>query len=427
MEVESINSKKSSFHQNNKYIEYINKDNSIENLQTQIIENIKKDIINQLYSKFDNLNKNFNNKLEELRKNMNEANNIINNQLKNILFQINKNNIQENLNNNIKTRNIIKENEENKENKNEAKYKKMNTCKNANNNIYSNLKDANEERILMKNDYKNIVKDNTYLLNQNNEEKKEKEINAQKEKEGETERQNERDELDLQSINIKNNKNKRVPFMLLRRYNTNKENINNRPINKKMSENVSYFNKNMNNMTNENDDSNIKYLNMDTKPKGQNTNKIYQSINNIFFEDYQQKCIKEQKINEYQKEELKKEIFNDKINGRNFLKNYYMNYIEENILPLFKKNNIPSKLKIIKYNISIILECLEMDKNYYINYFNQQEEKQSKFSRHQSREAVIKFRKEFNISEEDFTDEALENKLIENDLDIHKTFGKMFG
>ena len=52
MEVESINSKKSSFHQNNKYIEYINKDNIIENLQTQIIENIKKDIINQLYSKF---------------------------------------------------------------------------------------------------------------------------------------------------------------------------------------------------------------------------------------------------------------------------------------------------------------------------------------------------------------------------------------
>ena len=104
-----------------------------------------------------------------------------------------------------------------------------------------------------------------------------------------------------------------------------------------------------------------------------------------------------------------------------------MNYIEENILPLFKKNIIPSKLEIIKYNISIILEFLEMDKNYYSNYFNQQEEKHSKFSRHQSREAVIKFRKEFNINKEDFTDEALENKLIENDLDIHKTFGKMFG
>ena len=118
MEVKSINSKKSSFHQNNNYKEYINKDNKIENLQTQIIENIKKDIINQLYSKFDNLNKNFNDKLEEIRKNMNEANNIINNQLKNILIQINKNNVQENVNYNVQTRNRIKENEGNIENKN---------------------------------------------------------------------------------------------------------------------------------------------------------------------------------------------------------------------------------------------------------------------------------------------------------------------
>ena len=124
-------------------------------------------------------------------------------------------------------------------------------------------------------------------------------------------------------------------------------------------------------MTNEIDQGlSIKYLNMDTSPKEQNEKKIYQSINNIFFEDYQQKFIKEQKINEYQKEELKKEIFNDKKNGRNILKNYYMNYIEENILPLFKKNINSSKLEIIKYNISIILECLGMDKNYYNEYFN---------------------------------------------------------
>jgi len=45
--------------------------------------------------------------------------------------------------------------------------------------------------------------------------------------------------------------------------------------------------------------------------------KLYQSINSIFFYDYQQKYIKDQKINEYKKEELQKEIFNDKITGRN--------------------------------------------------------------------------------------------------------------
>ena len=124
-------------------------------------------------------------------------------------------------------------------------------------------------------------------------------------------------------------------------------------------------------MTNEIDQgSSINYLNMDTSPKEQNKKNIYNSINIIFFVDYQQKIIREQKINEYQKEELKKEIFNDKKNGRNILKNYYMNYIEENILPLFKKNINSSKLEIIKYNISIILECLGMDKNYYNEYFN---------------------------------------------------------
>ena len=90
MEVESIDSKNSFFHKNSKYIEYINKDNSIEKLKAQIIENIKEDIINKLYSKFDNLNKSFNDKLEEIRKNMNESNNHINNQLKNILIKLKK-------------------------------------------------------------------------------------------------------------------------------------------------------------------------------------------------------------------------------------------------------------------------------------------------------------------------------------------------
>ena len=79
-----------------------------------------------------------------------------------------------------------------------------------------------------------------------------------------------------------------------------------------MPDNASFFNKNINYMTNDIDNSNIKYLNSETIPKEQNANKIYQSINNIFFVDYQQKYIKEQKINEYQIEELKKEIFNDK-------------------------------------------------------------------------------------------------------------------
>ena len=46
---------------------------------------------------------------------------------------------------------------------------------------------------------------------------------------------------------------------------------------------------------------------------------------------------------------------------------------------------------------------------------------------HQSMEAVRRYRKEFGISKEDFKDEAIEKRLIENNLDINKTFQKMFG
>ena len=105
-----------------------------------------------------------------------------------------------------------------------------------------------------------------------------------------------------------------------------------------------------------------------------------------------------------------------------------MNYIEKIILPLFRRNKniIQSKLDIIKYNISIILECLGMDKDYYNNFYSENEKKQ-KTNRNQSHEAVLIFRKEFGINKEDFTDEAIEKRLLENNLDVYKAFGKMFG
>ena len=190
--------------------------------------------------------------------------------------------------------------------------------------------------------------------------------------------------------------------------------------------NNKYNNNNIN--INNNNNNEIKDWNDKRKNEG-GQEKLYQSINSIFFYDYQQKYIKDQKINEYKKEELQKEIFNDKIKGRNILKDYYMNYIETIILPLFKKNKniIQSKLETIIYNISIILECLGMNKNYYNNYFYQGEPGQKHFSRAQSRDAMLKFRKEFKISKEVITDEALVNKLEDNNLNIYKTFGKMFG
>ena len=68
-----------------------------------------------------------------------------------------------------------------------------------------------------------------------------------------------------------------------------------------------------------------------------------------------------------------------------------------------------------------------MDKNYYNNYYLQNNIKLKKFNRNQSREAVLKFRKEFNINREDIIDEALERRLKENNLDPNKTFAKIFG
>ena len=68
-----------------------------------------------------------------------------------------------------------------------------------------------------------------------------------------------------------------------------------------------------------------------------------------------------------------------------------------------------------------------MDKNYYNNYYYQNEKKKQNINRHQSQAAVLRFRKEFNISKEDYPDEAIERRLIENNLDPNKTFAKMFG
>ena len=47
--------------------------------------------------------------------------------------------------------------------------------------------------------------------------------------------------------------------------------------------------------------------------------------------------------------------------------------------------------------------------------------------RKKSVEALRKFRKEFNVSEKDYNDEGIIQRLEENNLDIYKTFQKIFG
>ena len=68
-----------------------------------------------------------------------------------------------------------------------------------------------------------------------------------------------------------------------------------------------------------------------------------------------------------------------------------------------------------------------MNKDYYAAYYYPELNKAKKVNRQSSVEAAARFRKEFQISEADINQEALVNKLMENNNDIYSTFGQMFG
>ena len=122
--------------------------------------------------------------------------------------------------------------------------------------------------------------------------------------------------------------------------------------------------------------------------------------------------------------EIEKE-FNE---GKLVLKNYSLNYIEENVLPIFKKLNLNNEqFEALKYNIEKILECCGLPKEYYSNDIYQRNIKKDLIDRKKSIEALRKFRKEFGITENEFNDEGIIKRLEENGLDINKTFQKMFG
>jgi len=386
---------------------YYYNDKIMKKLQTQMDE---EEIINKQNSNFIYIN----DKLEEIKKYINEKISInINKEFEDILNHI-KNGVNEIIHLLYKYDNI-----------NKIKYDKISNIynlKEINNNKKDNNFSFNNNRI-SKINYVPRKKHNINLLNEDKNNEKKEIIYSERD----SKISSKIDEEPLSTTRNKINNYRNQEDIKINRF--IKKGTTSYSLNKKNdyiinSNKKEYFKKKIYNT--EATDRNDKPINGEKKNDNQ---KIFQSINSIFFYDYQQKYIKDQKINENKKEELQKEIFNDKIKGSNILKDFYMNYIETIILPLFKKNKniIQSKLKTIKYNISVILECLGMDKNYYKNYYNQYEIKKLNFDRSNSQEAMIKFRKEFNISKEDFKDEAIEKRLIENDLDIYKTFGKMFG
>ena len=127
-------------------------------------------------------------------------------------------------------------------------------------------------------------------------------------------------------------------------------------------------------------------------------------------------------------EQIKKEIEKDLNEGKFSLKEYCQSFIEENVLPLFKKSNLnKDQFETLKYNIEKISECCGLTKNYYSDAFNQSKMQKIKVDRKKSIEAMRIFRREFGITEKEYNDEGIIKRLEENGLDRNKTFQKMFG
>ena len=409
----------------------INDDNQHIESKTEIVDKCLEDIMDQLNSNYDKYNNIFNEKMEEFKKNIIEETNAhINEQFEEILNELKEINTNKNINE------IIEDKKSNLEEIN-ASDKKNNKIFGNNYNRISNKKIIHR----VKND-NNISSNNSNILNENNESRNSI-LNEGKSNKNEINDEQKSDYENIddcdEGVTVKNpinqfktphinNANRFInkPNNLTNIRNSNVEKKRISLINKDKKEKEVKIKENKKLVPSNNDKAKINKDNTNLKDIN---NKIYQSINNIFFIDYQQKNVKDEKINDLKKEQIKDIIFKDQETGANIIKEYYMNFIEVKILPLFKKNKDNSNLNLeaIKYNISTILECLGMNKNYYNNYYYQYEMQKKPVNRNQSLEAVRKFRKEFGISKEDFKDEAIEKRLIENDLDINKTFQKMFG
>ena len=106
-----------------------------------------------------------------------------------------------------------------------------------------------------------------------------------------------------------------------------------------------------------------------------------------------------------------------------------MNFIEVNVLKHFQNKNLTNEQReILKYNIETVLEICGIDKDLYKNrYYPESNPQRKTIDRGKSIKALKEFRKTFQISEKDFSDEELLNRLEQNNNDIYKTFQIIFG
>ena len=151
-------------------------------------------------------------------------------------------------------------------------------------------------------------------------------------------------------------------------------------------------------------------------------------MTNIFFKNAQQTEINTQKIDDNHLKILREEYLKHINEEKNIIYIYVNNFIKANCLKLFRQYNIIPKyyLEIIKDKISLVIQCLDMNKDYYKEYYYPAKEGNHK--KHQiAVKAAQSFRKEFNISEYDINEEILVKTLSENNNDIYQTFAIIYG
>ena len=139
-------------------------------------------------------------------------------------------------------------------------------------------------------------------------------------------------------------------------------------------------------------------------------------LKTTFFSDHQQRYIKNKKMNEFDREELIREIIENRKQNEKDVEYNIKLFIEKRIIPKIQKKTLSNdELKTVKYNISLILECLGLDRNYYDNLY-EYKAKTITIDREKSIDAVKKFRKQYEIGKDIITDEELESKIIKNDF-----------
>ena len=116
------------------------------------------------------------------------------------------------------------------------------------------------------------------------------------------------------------------------------------------------------------------------------------------------KEIQKNYLNQIQKEYLKKDIYSV---ARHALNNHM-------IMDIIKSNRYTkNELETVKTKISLILQCIDMNKDYYSAYYYPQMEKGIR-NYHSSVEAARRFRKEFNVGEKELNENMLIKYLDEN-------------